>query len=342
MLELMRGLGTINAEWRLWAGWHANDMLQAAASDFWSRGAMKIAGRMRHPGRFKGAARNELGFAGHVARERVRVVHRSYYPVFDLTSPRVAVVETLHDMWDERAGKLASSLTSAKGLLKRRAVERADCVVCVSEHTKSEAIELWPWLRPKLTVVPHGVRPLSLKPRFPARARPYFLFVGRRDLYKNFAVAVHALGRARLPEHELIAFGGGPFTAEERSLIASCGLGTRVHHQHGDDATLAGLYVQASALLYPSAYEGFGLPLLEAMVHGCPVIAAPLTSLPEVGGEAVRYADPDELDSWAEALVAVSSPTEADRLRRLGRVRADLFSWQAAAARYNRIYKQLS
>jgi glycosyltransferase involved in cell wall biosynthesis len=77
-------------------------------------------------------------------------------------------------------------------------------------------------------------------------------------------------------------------------------------------------------------------------VHGCPTVAAPLTSLPEVGGGAARYADPRDVEAWAAAMRALTEPAEANRLRALGRARAGLFSWEEAASRYRAIYRELS
>jgi glycosyltransferase involved in cell wall biosynthesis len=342
MIELMRALATIDVDCEAWAGWHANDLLSAAATEAWSSGRIHITGRLDAPARFRGALRNERPFSAWVGKRPNRIVHRTYYPVVDLCGSRVRRVETLHDMWDERAARAGTYSTRLKGQLKRRAVARADVVVCVSESTRAEAIELWPWARNRLLVIPHGVRRLAEAQPY-THDRPFFLFVGRRDLYKNFSVAVRALKLTNLADHQLVCFGGGPLAPSERAFIAAQGVGGRVVQLGGGDSVLASLYEAATALLYPSSYEGFGLPLLEAMIHGCPVIAAPLTSLPEVGGDAAVYADPLDLDAWAHLMEVIATDVGvASDLRQRGADRAATFSWERTALLHREVYAQLS
>ncbi|MGI4879138.1 MAG: glycosyltransferase family 4 protein [Janthinobacterium lividum] len=342
MIELMRALGD-SVDWRLWAGRYRNDLLAAALHDP-AIASHVLTARVGGGGRFAGALVNEPGFAAAVGRDRPAMVHRTYYPVLDLLPRRgVARVETLHDMWDERGGAGAGRLTALKTRIKRRALHRADAIVCVSANTRAEMLDLWPTLEARSSVVQHGVRPLSAQPEAAGRDRPYFVFVGQRGSYKNFAVAVAALRAAGLPGHDLVAFGGGAFDADEIALIRDACLAERVVQIGGSDDRLAGLYEGATALLYPSAYEGFGLPLLEAMIHGCPVIAAPLTSLPEVGGDAALYADPEHPEAWAASMAKlVDDPAAADALRVAGYTRAAAFGWDRTAAAHAALYASLS
>jgi alpha-1,3-rhamnosyl/mannosyltransferase len=107
-----------------------------------------------------------------------------------------------------------------------------------------------------------------------------------------------------------------------------------------DDA-LSSLYRAALALVYPSRYEGFGLPLLEAMASGCPVIASDCASIPEVVGEAGVLLDPDDEVGWAAAIERlVDHPADAERLRTLGLARASLFSWRRTAEGTARVYTE--
>lgn len=342
MIELMRGLGQ-SSDWQLWAGRYRNALLDDARSDPALAGRLVATRPVDSGGRFAGSIRNEPGFAGYVRARKPRIVHRTYYPALDLL-PRTSVarVETLLDMWDERGGAGATRLTPLKTRIKQTALHRADAIVCISESSRSEMLARWPTLEQRSSVIPLGVRPLSSKPSPAARDQPYFLFVGRRGTYKNFAVAVAGLRGASLPDHQLLCFGGGPFDAVEVALIAAFSLTERVIQLGGDDDRLAGLYADAAALLYPSAYEGFGLPLLEAMIHDCPVIAAPLTSLPEVGGDAVIYADPATPDAWGHAMARIVDDTiAAASLRSAGRIRAAEFSWLRTAEAHALLYASL-
>lgn len=341
MIELMRSLAPAQVDWTAWAGAHANTMLLEAKAEGWTQGRVVDEPR-RRPGRIPAALRNEPGFARWVAREEIEIVHRTYYPVIDLVRSRTRHVETLHDMSAERPDVHNDSGAPLRSWLKRRALRRADLIVCVSEHSRDELLSIWPWTKGRVKVIPHGVRPLAENPSPAGFARPYFLFVGRRGFYKNFRVALEGLRRSGLSEHGLVCFGGGPFASAERAWIADAGLGGRVVQVDGGDARLAGLYEAASALLYPSSYEGFGLPLLEAMIHDCPAIATPLTSLPEVGGGAALYAAPDDADAWAAAMVQMACDLDAAaRLRALGRERAARFSWNRAAEAHAESYRSL-
>ncbi len=341
MIELMSALG--DEPWTLWAGKHDNDMLAAALTraDF----ARRVVAAEKTPSasRFPRALVNEMRFAAFALKAGQRVAHRTYYPAVDVLAAtnRVRQIHTLHDMWDECHARRSLQLR-ARSVLKLRALNRADAVICVSHHTRSELLKIRPELAARTSVIHHGVRRLSDAPLvFPAD-RPFFLFVGQRGSYKNFAVAVRALARSGL-EHDLVCFGGGALTTEERSVIAQLGLDGRVRHCRGDDDLLAGAYERATALLYPSCYEGFGLPILEAMIHNCIVIAAPLTSLPEVGGEAAIYAAATDVEEWAAALRQVANGgASMDDRRALGRSRAAQFTWEKTATAHRDLYATLA
>jgi len=344
MIELMRALASTTVDWQLWAGRHGNELLPAALDDPGIATRILTTGPRTAGSRLAGSLRNEPGFARAVRNLHPSVVHRTFYPMIDLL-PRTGIVrvETLHDMWDERAASAGSRRSRLKSVIKHRALGRADVIICDTESTRREMIDIWPALEGRSTVIHLGVRRLSASPETGTRDRPFFLFVGRRGSYKNFTVAVEALRAPALRDHDLVCFGGGPFDRDELALISAAGLGGRVLQMGGSDDRLAGLYEAATALLYPSSYEGFGLPLLEAMIHDCPVIAAPLTSLPEVGGDAALYADPDDPHAWGDIMATLAGDrVQADALRRLGRERAAQFSWAETARKHAVLYADIA
>jgi glycosyltransferase involved in cell wall biosynthesis len=340
MIELMRAVTGLGLDWSAWAGRNDNIMLREAMAQPWAYNNI-CSMQSRHRGRILASVLQEPAFATWVNNKSPSVVHRTYYPIRDMVAKRFPHVETLHDLWDERSRTRNDNGAKFRSFIKKRACHQADAVICVSEHTRDEAVDRWPSLAHKITVIPHGVRRLSVAPVEPAITRPYFLFVGRRGSYKNFVVVADALMRSGL-EHRLVCFGGGPFSSQEQRTLVTLNISDRTEQISGSDDQLAGLYMEATALLYPSSFEGFGLPLLEAMIHQCPVISSPLTSLPEVGGDAVLYADPQSPDSWADAMQRVVYDTSlADGLRVSGQHRATQFSWTRSAELHRQLYRSL-
>jgi glycosyltransferase involved in cell wall biosynthesis len=171
------------------------------------------------------------------------------------------------------------------------------------------------------------------------------LYVGARGGYKNFErfVRAFALSQRLHQEFDLLCFGGGPLQTAERQMIADAGLGPdQVVQMGGGDEILAALYQQAAALVYPSLYEGFGIPPLEAMAVGCPVICSNSSSLPEVVGDAAESFDPLDQEAMLAAMEAVlASPTQRSALVAAGRIRYQQFTWKKCARETEAIYRKL-
>ena len=159
--------------------------------------------------------------------------------------------------------------------------------------------------------------------------RPYFLFVGEISAEKNAAVLLRALKRMSPAARAAISL---LFTHRDAMLDEFCSLpGLKVHVTRLTDAGLRVAYGSALALIYPSRYEGFGLPPLEAMACGCPVICSNTSSLPEVVGDAALLIDPDDDEQLRQNLVYVQDPAVREQLRLKGIKRAENFSWDDMA-----------
>jgi glycosyltransferase involved in cell wall biosynthesis len=218
-------------------------------------------------------------------------------------------------------------------------------VICVSQNTKRDLINLLGVDHEKVSVVYHGFKFGLPVPEKPAPvSKPYILFVGMRGGHKNFAnlLRAYSLSLKLRRELSLICFGGGPFSREERLLMKSLSIpATSVVQIAGDDNVLSGLYLSATAFIYPSLYEGFGLPLLEAMSLGCPVICSNASSFPEVVGEAAVMFYPEDPDAIREAIEkVVFSPDLMDSLIQRGHERIKQFSWSKCARETLRVYEQ--
>lgn len=145
-----------------------------------------------------------------------------------------------------------------------------------------------------------------------------------------------------MQEFELVAFGGHPFLPGEQEEINRLGVACRVRFESGSDRKLAARYRSAAAFIYPSMYEGFGLPPLEAMNHGCPVVCSKAGPIPEVVGEAGVYFDPNSSEELRTSLerVVTTKELQAD-LRARGYARINQFSWDRCAAQTAQIYREV-
>ncbi len=291
-----------------------------------------------------------LAIARHrMHRWRPDLIHETYYAPDWGVQGAAARVITVHDMVHEL---FPNSFSNARRMtqLKRAAVNLADHVICISGNTRNDLVKLFSVNPDRVSVVPLGLDQVSgaeegaaaIPFELPA---PYLLFVGNRGGYKNFAQLLRAVTHAPAlrQDFRVIAFGGGGFDRTEMVLMDELGLDRhRVLHRQGDDNLLGQLYRRATALVYPSLYEGFGLPPLEAMAHGCPVISSDRSSMPEVIGEAGEFFDPTSVESMARAIErVVYSPSYAQELRDRGQHRLEKFTWERCAAQTLEIYRSL-
>ena len=274
------------------------------------------------------------------------VIHRTYYSCRERPSGAARVVVTVHDMAHERLPALFPGDDTSRR--KRAAVAGADHVICVSESTRRDLVECFGVPLERTSVVHLGCDAAGLRdaPQTPSPARPFVLYVGPRAGYKNFDALLQAFAASRglARDFDLVAFGGSEWSAAEAARVRALALPAEsVRRVPGNDATLAALYRQASALALPSLHEGFGIPLVEAMSFGCPVACSDRASLPEIAGEAARYFDPRDPDAIARALEEVlGSTTLRAALREKGLARAAGFSWDRTAARTAEVYARVA
>jgi mannosyltransferase len=226
---------------------------------------------------------------------------------------------------------------------KFKAIREATAVVCISENTRNDLLELVPGVDPDKVRVIHLAAGDSFFPLTaqsdPGHHRPIVLYIGSRVWYKNFEAAVESL--TSLKDLELVCVGGGEFTESERKILERSIPGRYRHEGFINDERLNHLYNTAVCLLYPSTYEGFGIPVLEAMRAGCPVVALNMSSIPEVAGDAAILLDAAEPDLLAQAIGSVLDHDVRMEIRQKGLVQAQSFSWDHTVNQTIKVYEEV-
>jgi glycosyltransferase involved in cell wall biosynthesis len=234
---------------------------------------------------------------------------------------------------------------------KKQVLENADAIISISESTKADIIRFFP-IDPDRIEVIHLGNPLEntmdaapCKDPDPAfTENPYILFVGNRIGYKNFDFFIKAAAEILHKNSALQVYcaGGGSFTPRENEVLKNLQILPRVHYITPNDFLMKNLYTNARAFVFPSLYEGFGLPVLEAFSSSCPVMASNSSSLPEIGGDAAIYFDPSDAVSFSNAMERLLSD---DNLRMQliikGHDRLKQFSWEKTARSTRNIYEKL-
>lgn len=285
-----------------------------------------------------------------VNRLLIRVFAKKYQPdichftYFDTpTVPdRCKVVVTIHDMIHELYPEMFSENDPQSGW-KRTAVKRADGVVCVSNNTLCD-LEKYIDLENKQTcVIYHGNSFSEVTPALLTVKKSYFLYVGSRSVsYKNFDLILEAMADTEIGNKvSLVCFGGGDLKPEEIKLINKFGLSDYVAQVSGSDELLAAYYKNARALIYPSTYEGFGLPPLEAMGLGCPVLVSSAPPLPEVVENAGLYFNPNSSNELFGCMQRILSEPEREHWSVKGMEQSRKFQWCKMAEQLFSFYKQL-
>jgi len=240
---------------------------------------------------------------------RPDILHLSYYNSYlvPFLPKRTNLVVTAHDMIHEIYPDLFSKfdLTTAH---KRRVFNRADAIIAISKNTKNDLVKYFDVAPEKISVIYHG-SPLAKtneKTDF-TKHDNYFLFVGQRDKYKNFETLVDGLAPIMIQEKmNLLCIGGKPFSDKELYKFKALGIEGMVKKETLNDEGLQKAYTQAFCMVYPSAYEGFGIPILEAWSCGCPVVLSRAACFQEIAGDAAIYFetfDAQNLRKKAESLL---------------------------------------
>lgn len=225
--------------------------------------------------------------------QKFDVFHPTYYNSYFLNTIKKPFVITVHDMIHEIFPQYFNQNDEAIRF-KKPVIEKADHIIAISASTKRDLQHYLNIPEEKITVVYHGCQLQEHEQSFIPPFKKYLLFVGDRRAYKNFKNFIGGVAPV-LKEHpdiNIICTGGGSFNKEEASLLNDHNILNRVQQMNVSDAQLSTLYGNALAFVFPSLYEGFGFPLLEAFQNNCPVACSNTSSFLEVGGDAVSFFDP--------------------------------------------------
>lgn len=289
---------------------------------------------------------------------RVRLFHATDFTL-PPALPGTPTLLTVHDLSFVRAPETATPVL--KAYLDRvvpRSVARATHILADSQATKDDLIALYGTPADKITVLLSGVSAhfrrvddpaahQAVRERYGIPPQPYIISVGTVQPRKNYARLMEALatlGPEGADIHLVIAGGRGWLDSPIYGAVKSFGLENRVHFTgFVDDADLPALYSAALCLAYPSLYEGFGFPVLEAFACGTPVVSSTLSSIPEVAGDAALLVDPYDVGALAAALRRVlNDPALRAGLVERGARQAAQFTWARTARHLREIYRQFA
>ncbi len=295
-------------------------------------------------------------FAFRLYRDRLDLFHATHYVLPPLRSRAVVTIhDIIHLLYPQFLPNRAA-LVYARMMI-RRALRRADRIITVSYNSKRDLVDYFGIVPSRVDVIYNGVS-REFRPDVPEEERervarkyglrrPYLLFLGGEKPHKNVQNVVRAFGEARrlqpaLP-HVLALAGPMPKnSARINALIAALDISAAIARPGMiDEADLPGLFCGADALLYPTLYEGFGLPVVEAMACGAPVLTSSTSALQEIAGGYAYLVDPLDVDAIARGILALTTePNVRADFVELGKKRALDFSWDKAAERTLEVYAE--
>jgi glycosyltransferase involved in cell wall biosynthesis len=288
---------------------------------------------------FKGS--EQLGLHDKLAtwavwRTRPQALYSAWFNAIRTSLPQAIVIYDL--IYERFPGYHSWKQTPLRNLARERrsSLERADVILAISHSTARDILAYYPRVAPaRIRITPLGVDAsfLGATPAPPMTpGPPYLLYIGFRTGHKNFLRLLEAYGRSGLAQDfALRVVSALPCRADEQQVIDRYQLGAHIQWiPSASDTELCAHYAGAAAFVYPSEYEGFGLPILEAMAAGTVVVTSNVSSMPEIGGSSALYFDPYDIDSIASGLRAAVVLSAAERQQRLaeGQARARAFTWE--------------
>ena len=253
-------------------------------------------------------------------------------------------VLTIHDMMPEIFPEYFKK-NDSQIILKKKLIKEASAIIAVSEKTKSDIVEILNVPQNKIEVIYHGGPQIEIIKEKSLYNFPYFLYVGQRWGYKNFTQLLKDFSILVKKQKSIKLVCTGPlFTQEEQLLINKYNLKENIVHHKASNHQLKILYANAIAFIYPSLYEGFGMPILEAFAYGCPVLLNNKSCFPEIASNSAIYFDSDNTYSNITDVMidAINwSKDKRQNIINLGYERLKYFSWEKSARKLANLYKSI-
>lgn len=276
------------------------------------------------------------------------IFHPTYYsPYFLKWIGHKPFVLTVYDMIHERFDELRNA---DRGIPERKRLLAglASRIIAISENTRADLVRYFGIDPGKIDVIhlaASACTPATAgETTYPFLPKKYLLFVGARTYYKNFQNFLRSVAPLlHQDEHmDVVCAGGGEFTPGENTLFGHLRILGRVHRYSAPDSMLWHLYRNATAFVFPSLYEGFGIPVLEAFACGCPIAVSDTSSLPEIAGDASLYFDPLDEASIRSAVERIAYDKNLrERLVQKGFLRVREFSWEKTALETIQSYESI-
>jgi mannosyltransferase len=278
-----------------------------------------------------------------ITQVKFGIFHSSYYriPIFYKGKTIITVFDFTYEKYRKGLPRFIHSMQ------KYNALKYADGVICISDSTKKDLLEIMPsFPENKLSVIHLGVSsdfscnfqniPIQFLNSIQIIKKPYLVFVGDRKGYKKFDIVVQAM--LYLKNYHLVIIGGGDLDVELQHLNSCC-KNRFTHFKKLSNNELNYIYHFAHALIYPSIYEGFGLPILEAMASGCPVIASNISSIPEVAGNAGMLMNETNSKNIVSSILNLENEHVRSKQIKLGLENAKKFDWEDTYKKTISFYK---
>tara|TARA_B100000900_G_C20584832_1_gene719077 strand:- start:1236 stop:2312 length:1077 start_codon:yes stop_codon:yes gene_type:complete len=285
---------------------------------------------------------NNIYFNYKLRKKNPDIIHLTYFNEKNFYASKAKVVVTEYDLIKE---KFYSEKYKDQIEYKRKLFQKVDQIICISNNTKKDLQNEYSIDASKISVIHLAVNKNKNFREKSLNIRPFILYVGLRDRYKNFINVIKAYARSNKLklDFDFVCFGGGNFSKTEEDLFRSLFLDrSKIHYFEGDQLDLNYFYHKARIFIFPSLYEGFGIPLLEAMNMECPVICSESSCFPEIVNDAAILFDPTDTESLEFKMEKLIYDDQLLlNLKKKGNDNLNNYSWKKCADETEKLYKKI-